>query len=52
MLERYTALLEDYGTLQNDYVSEREIRRSYQNSADQLKHEVEEVRHKLVRCLF
>ncbi|KAL1602556.1 hypothetical protein SLS60_005972 [Paraconiothyrium brasiliense] len=52
MLERYTALLEGYDTLSNDYASEREIRRSYQQSVNQMQREVAETRRELENHSF
>ncbi|KAL5419088.1 hypothetical protein PMIN03_000617 [Paraphaeosphaeria minitans] len=47
MLEKYTILLEEHSTLNNDYASEREIRRSYQHSVIQMQREVAETRREL-----
>ncbi|KAL5390410.1 hypothetical protein DPSP01_001969 [Paraphaeosphaeria sporulosa] len=44
MLEKYTSLLEEYNTLNNDYASEKEIRRTYQQSVIQMQREVKEIR--------
>lgn len=50
MLDRYTALLEEHANLKNDYASERDIRRNYQRSVDQMQRQVAETHRELVRC--
>jgi uncharacterized protein (UPF0147 family) len=36
MLQQYSALLEEHQNLKNDYTSERDIRRNYQKSVEQM----------------
>lgn len=48
MLDRYTILLEEHANLQNDYTSERDIRRNYQKSVDQMHRQVADTQRELV----
>jgi hypothetical protein len=48
MLQQYTSLLEDHQNLRNDYTSERDIRRNYQKSVEQMQRREHDTQRELV----
>lgn len=45
-------MLDGYNTLNNDYASERETRRRYQQSVNQMQREAAEIKRQVVCCPF
>lgn len=52
ILAKYRDLSEEHGNLKNDYLSEREIRRSYQTAVQEKQNLVGDYERQLVRYLL
>jgi hypothetical protein len=47
-LQKYAVLMQEYSNMRNDYVSEKDIRRKYQNENSIMQGQLQDTKHHIV----